>query len=199
MTDADRFPDAVREARRAVGGFLTARPDYTHRLPKNADARGGAWPSPRTWEMAMRLLAFAFASNADSETVAIAVRGAVGDGAGLELLAFLEQADLPDPEELLRDPGGFAVPNRGDLVHATLAAMIDAVRRRPTHERWQAGWAVLARIATAQPVDLLVSAVMDLAALREPDWPIPAELTDLRPVLDLLAVAEPTPRPDGGR
>jgi len=140
--------------------------------------------------MVMRLLAFGFAAQVDVETLAVTVRGAVGDGAGLELLAFLEQDDLPDPEDVLADPGGFVVPDRGDRVQATLSAMVDAVRRRPTLHRWTAGWAVLARTAATQPVDLLVSAAMDLAALRESDWALPGGLEQLGPVLDLLAIAD---------
>ncbi|HST83190.1 MAG TPA: AAA family ATPase [Kineosporiaceae bacterium] len=181
---------AVRKARSLVCGFLTARPDYTHRLPTGIEARGGAWPSPRTWEMALRLMAFAFAAEAGSEALSIVVRGVIGDGAGLELMAFLERADLPDPEELLRSPGSFPAPDRGDLVHAMLTSMVDAVRRRTTRARWDSGWAVLARMAVSHPIDLLVSPAMDLAALRQPDWPLPTDLDRLEPVLALLAVAK---------
>ncbi|WP_344652384.1 AAA family ATPase [Cryptosporangium japonicum] len=185
----DRLAGALHRARRIVCDFLTARPDYVHRLPARGAARGGAWPSPRTWEMAMRLMAFAFASDADADALAIVVRGAVGDGAGLELLAYLERSDLPDPEDVLRDPTGFPPPNRGDLVHALLTAMVDAVRRRPSRARWDAGWTVLARLAVAHPADVLVSPAMELAALREPTWSLPTALDGLAPVLDLLVIA----------
>jgi hypothetical protein len=187
---ATGLESAVRRARDLVCGFLTARPDYTHRLPTGAEARGGAWPSPRTWEMAMRLLAFAFAADAGSEALAIVIRAVVGDGAGLELMAYLERADLPDPEDLLRDPEAFLAPQRGDLVHAMLTSMVDAVRRRNTRSRWDSGWAVLARMAATHPVDLLVSPAMSLAALRQPDWSLPTDLERLDPVLDLLTVAK---------
>ena len=180
--------DAVDRARDLVCAFLTARPDYTHRLPTGVEARGGAWPSPRTWEMALRLLAFAFASAVDEEALAILLRGVIGDGAGLELLAYRERAELPDPEELLRDPAAFGSPARGDLVHAALTSMVDAVRRQPSRERWAAGWAVLARMADRHPVDLLVAPAMDLAALRRRDWVLPPDLDRLQPVLDLLVM-----------
>jgi hypothetical protein len=180
--------EAVGRARQLVAAFLTARPDYTHRLPTGVEARGGAWPSPRTWDMAVRLLAFAFASTADEEALAILLRGVIGDGAGLELLAHRERAELPDPEDLLRDPAGFGSPERGDLVHAMLTSMVDAIRRRPSRDRWDAGWAVLARMAALHPVDLLVAPAMDLAALRRSGWPLPPGLDRLEPVLDLLVM-----------
>lgn len=177
---------SVARARKAVCGFLTARPDYTHRMPSTAAARGGAWPSPRTWEMAMRLLAFGYAAGSDLEAVAIAIRGAVGDGAGLEFLAFLERQDLPDPEVVLADPAHAELPERGDLVHATLAAVVDAIGRESTRERWAAGWVLVARLATVVPVDLLAAPAMQLAALREPVWELPAELDELGALEALL-------------
>ncbi|GAA3125096.1 hypothetical protein GCM10017687_44270 [Streptomyces echinatus] len=46
----------------------------------------------------MTLLAFATAASASREVLALLVRGAVGDGPGLELLAHLDRMDLPDPK-----------------------------------------------------------------------------------------------------
>ncbi|MEJ2579172.1 MAG: MoxR family ATPase [Kineosporiaceae bacterium] len=181
LTDA-----AVARARTAVCDFLRVRPDYTHRLPTSADGRGGAWPSPRTWEMAVRLLAFGYASDVAHEAVAIAVRGTVGDGAGLELLAFLDRRDLPDPEAMLADPEAFTPPQRGDLVHAALEALVTAVRADPTQDRWRAAWSVLVRWSADVPADLLAAAAGGLAELRHPGWPPPQELDRLSDLLDIL-------------
>ena len=184
--DPSRADGAVARARAAVCDFLRVRPDYTHRMPTSVAGRGGAWPSPRTWEMAVRLLAFGYASDAGSEAVAIAVRGVVGDGAGLELLAFLDRRDLPDPEAMLSDPGAFPAPQRGDLVHAALEALVTAVRDDPTRDRWRAAWSVLARWCPGVPADLLAAAAGGLAQLRDPDWPAPEELDRLGDLADLL-------------
>jgi hypothetical protein len=185
--DPSRLEASVARARAAVCAFLTVRPDYTHRMPKSAAERAGAWPSPRTWEMALRLLAFGYASDADMEAVAIAIRGSVGDGAGLELMAFLERRDLPDPEAVLADPGAAELPERGDLVHATLAAVVDAVARDTTRERWANAWHLMARLAISVPVDLLAAPAMQLAALRHPGWELPDHLDGLRELEALLA------------
>ncbi|MGH3417381.1 MAG: AAA family ATPase, partial [Actinocrinis sp.] len=104
--DPGQLERSVARARASICAFLTVRPDYTHRMPTAAAPRSGAWPSPRTWEMAIRLLAFGYAADAGRDAVALALRGAVGDGAGFELLAFLERRDLPDPETVLADPYG---------------------------------------------------------------------------------------------
>ncbi|MBW8802795.1 MAG: sigma 54-interacting transcriptional regulator, partial [Catenulisporales bacterium] len=177
--DPARLESSVTRARTAICAFLTVRPDYTHRMPATAAARSGAWPSPRTWDMALRLLAFGYASDADLEAVAMAIRGAVGDGAGMELMAFLERRDLPDPEAVLADPDVAELPERGDLVHATLAAVVDAIAREPSRERWESGWQLMARLAATVPVDLLAAPAMQLAALRRPEWELPKQLDGL--------------------
>ncbi len=58
--------------------------------------------------------------------------GAVGDGAGVEFLAWLAEMDLPDPEAVLADPASFRLPERGDRAYAALAAVAAAVAADPT-------------------------------------------------------------------
>ncbi|MFC9975124.1 AAA family ATPase [Spirillospora sp. NPDC127200] len=174
VVDPGRVGTAVARARGAVSGFLTARPGLVHHLPGDAEARGGAWPSPRSWEMALRLLAAGYATGAAQEAVAAAVVGAVGDGAGLELLAYLEELDLPDPDRVLADPGRFALPDRGDRQLAFLTAVVSAVQSRPSRRRWEAGWEVLAKAVDAGVPDVAARAAADLAAMRDLDWPVPS-------------------------
>ncbi|MQY09335.1 AAA family ATPase [Actinomadura macrotermitis] len=173
VVDPAKAAGAVARARGAVSGFLTARPGLAHHLPDSAEARGGAWPSPRSWEMALRLLAAGYATGAGDDAVAAAVVGAVGDGAGLELLAYLEALDLPDPDKVLANPGAFALPSRGDRQLAFLTAVVSAVQGDLTRKRWEAGWAVLAKAVDAGVPDVAARAAADLAALRDLDWPVP--------------------------
>ncbi|MEU7874888.1 AAA family ATPase [Dactylosporangium sp. NPDC049140] len=183
--DAGRLGDAVAFARRAVCGLLAARPKLVHQLPASESRRGGAWPSPRSWDMALRLVAFATAAGTSREVLSMLVRGAVGDGPGLELLASLDRLDLPDPEELLEDPSAAVLPERGDLRQAVLDAVVDAVRRRPTRARWDAAWAVLAGAAATGAPDLLVVPATTLAALREDDWELPDTIERLAGVVSV--------------
>lgn len=128
--DPRRLPDAVDFARRAVCGLLAARPELVHRLPSGEGRRGGPWPSPRSWESTLRLVAFATAADVSRDVLSLLVRGTVGDGPGLELLASVDRMDLPDPETLLADPAAAELPRRGDLRQAVLDGVVDAVRRR---------------------------------------------------------------------
>ncbi|WP_408606757.1 AAA family ATPase [Catenuloplanes japonicus] len=172
--DPARLPEAVGYARRALQTFLTARPGLVHRLPSADGQRGGAWPSPRSWEMALRLVAFGTAAGTSREVLSMLVRGTVGDGPGLELLAGLDRLDLPDPESLLADPEHAALPERGDLRQAVLDGVVSAVRDRPTRERWDAAWTVLARAVDTGAPDLVVVPATSLAALRREEWDVPA-------------------------
>ena len=90
---------AVARARDLVSGFLAANPGLAHRVPDDP-RMGQAWPSPRTWEMACRLLALGFATGAGREALAAALDGAVGNAAGSQFRAYADSLDLPDLTEV---------------------------------------------------------------------------------------------------
>jgi hypothetical protein len=177
--DPRRLSDAVAFARRAVCGLLSARPALVHRLPSNEARRGGPWPSPRSWEMSLCLIAFATAAGSSRDVLSLLVRGTVGDGPGLELLASLDRMDLPDPESLLADPAGAVLPVRGDLRQAVLDGVVAAVRARPERARWDAAWTLLVRAMETGAPDLLVVPATTLASLRQQDWDVPASIERL--------------------
>ncbi|MGC4812722.1 AAA family ATPase [Micromonospora sp. DT228] len=188
--DPDLLPEAVAFARRAVCGLLSVRPDLVHRLPTTDAARGGPWPSPRSWEMALRLTAFATAAGVSREVLSLLVRGTVGDGPGLELLASMDRMDLPDPEDLLADPAAATLPERGDLRQAVLDAVVAAVRNRPERSRWDAAWVLLARAVETGAPDLVVVPATTLASLRREDWDVPAMIEGLAGVVSLSRRAD---------
>jgi hypothetical protein len=190
VVDRAKVPGAVARARGAVSGFLTARPGLVHHLPGDAESRGRAWPSPRTWEMALKLLATGYATGAGHEAVAAALTGAVGDGAGMEFLSYLENLDLPDPDRVLANPDAFALPERGDRQLAFLIAVVAAVQSHLTRERWEACWAVLAKAVDRGVPDVAARAAVDLAALRDTDWRVPDGIDAF---LDLLQLSGALP------
>ncbi|MFJ6072040.1 AAA family ATPase [Streptomyces sp. NPDC093065] len=181
---------AVRYARRAVCEFLTARPGLVHRLPGGETRRGGAWPSPRSWEMTLCLIAFATAAGSSREVLSLLVRGTVGDGPGLELMAGLDRMDLPDPETLLADPMGAVLPERGDLRQAVLDGVVAAVRKRPDKSRWDAAWALLARATETGAPDVVVVPATTLATLRQQDWDVPVSIERLAGAMTLSRRAD---------
>ncbi|MET7289008.1 AAA family ATPase [Streptomyces sp. NPDC005573] len=188
--DPERLAESVAFARRAVCGFLTARPALVHRLPGAETRRGGAWPSPRSWEMTLRLIAFATAAGTGREVLSLLARGTVGDGPGLELMASMDRMDLPDPESLLAAPAKAVLPERGDLRQAALDGVVDAVHARPTRDRWDAAWAVLVRALETGAPDVVVVPANTLASLRREDWPVPAAIERLAGVVSLSRRAD---------
>lgn len=188
--DPEKFSDAVTFARRAVCELLTARPALVHQLPGSQTRRGGAWPSPRSWDMAVRLIAFANAASSSTDVLSLLVRGSVGDGPGFELLAAIDHMDLPDPETLLADPPAAGLPDRGDLRQAVLDAVVAAVRRQPEKSRWDAAWTLLVTAVQTGPPDLVVVPATTLATLRRDDWEVPAEIDQLAGVVSVSVAAD---------
>ena len=188
--DPQRLSEAVTFARRAVCGLLSARPGLVHRLPTGEAGRGGPWPSPRSWEMTLRLIAFATAADTSREVLSMLVRGTVGDGPGLELLASLDRMDLPDPEVLLADPAAAVLPERGDLRQIVLDGVVEAVRVRPDRSRWDAAWALLVLALETGAPDLVVVPASTLARLRREDWDVPASIERLADVVSLSGRAD---------
>ncbi|MFE7743071.1 AAA family ATPase [Nocardia sp. NPDC057455] len=187
---SEKLSEAVVFARRAVCVLLAARPALVHQLPSTETRRGGPWPSPRSWEMTLRLIAFATAAGSSREVLSLLVRGTVGDGPGFELLAGLDRMDLPDPEVLLADPAGAALPERGDLRQAVLDGVVAAVRKRPEKSRWDAAWALLVKASETGAPDLIVVPATTLAALRRDDWDVPAVIEELAGVVSVSRQAE---------
>ncbi len=165
-----------------VAAFLQVRPALACAPPADANAAGRGWPSPRTWEMAGRLWAASGAAGAAGETRSALIRGAVGDGAGVEFLAWLAEMDLPDPEAVLADPGSFVLPERGDRAYAAVAAVAAVVAADPTADRWIAGWQVLGQAAATAP-DVAAVAARILARCHPAGVPPPPEVKLFAPVL----------------
>lgn len=188
--DPGKLAEAVDFARRAVCGLLAARPTLVHRLPTGETQRGGPWPSPRSWDMTLSLIAFATAAGSSRDVLSALVRGTVGDGPGLELLASLDRLDLPDPEEVLADPAGAVLPERGDLRQAVLDGVVAAVRARPGRARWDSAWSVLVRALETGAPDLVVVPATTLASLRQDDWDVPAAIEKLAGTVTLSQRAD---------
>jgi hypothetical protein len=165
-----------------VAGFLVARPGLTCAVPVEVSSSGRGWPSPRSWEMTARLVAAWNASGTPREVRAALVTGCIGEPAGLEFVAWLDELDLPDPEAVLANPSSFVVPSRPDRALAALNAVTAVIIATPTIARWQAGWAVLARAAETVP-DVAASSARTLAAHRPEGAPVPPEVNVFAPLL----------------
>jgi len=102
-----------------VIGFLRFRPELLFEY--NSDLNPIAFPSPRTWEFADRALK-KFAEV--PEHLSAALEAAVGQAAGIEFMAYIENLDkLPDIDTILRGED-VEIPDEVDLQYAVAAALI---------------------------------------------------------------------------
>ncbi|HVE75678.1 MAG TPA: MoxR family ATPase [Actinomycetota bacterium] len=178
----DTWEEHLALSRGLISAFISVRPSLTVIPPEDATSAGRAWPSPRTWEMAARLWTAAALSGISDEARMALITGSVGSGAGIELLTWASEMDLPNPEDLLLDPTSFELPERGDRALAVLAAVASAVAARPTPDRWIAGWDVLSEAAKKTP-DVAAVAARVLAQCRPDGVAAPASIKAFLPVL----------------
>jgi hypothetical protein len=134
----------IVQARAMIISFVQALPNNFHTL--NATNGGEAWASPRTLDMASRLLAASRSlGNKDTSSLSIELlSGCIGEGVTRELVAYVADKDLPNPEDLIKDPKKFKPSNRGDVNFAIFNSVVAAVLANNTVERWKNGLRVLA-------------------------------------------------------
>jgi hypothetical protein len=161
--------------RALLAGYLRARQSQLSALPKDADSRGRAFPTPRSWSNAVTLAALATALELRAEVVRLLVFGCVGAAAGHEFLVWAEAQDLPDPELLLEGSALLSFDGmRADRVYVVLQSVLAAVVRVPTPERWTAAIKLCADAAESGGLDAAVPVVR---ALVRPDVRPPGTVT----------------------
>ncbi|MEL7400698.1 MAG: AAA family ATPase, partial [Pseudomonadota bacterium] len=97
-----------------VTSFINWKPDMIHKF--NPDSSSETYPCPRTWEFASRLLS---RSEKMDDITRSALKGTIGEGAAIELIAFAKiSANLPDFNQLLQNPEGFPIPEEPSHIYA---------------------------------------------------------------------------------
>ncbi len=142
--------DGVDEAiwlryRSMVAGFLHARPSLALQLPESESERGKAWASPRTWDMASRLIAHAQPKPIEDAFPLLA--SCVGEGTAIEFIEWAAKNDLPDPAEVLQQPQQYPLPQRGDILFATCIACAQYAIQDGGVVLWDQCWELLHRVA----------------------------------------------------
>lgn len=100
-----------------VANFLKNHPRFVNELESISDTAemhtqtnevntSAAWASQRSWEACARLMAacLAVGERPYSEMTQTAIRGCVGERAGEAFIGWLRNANLPNPEDLVKDP-----------------------------------------------------------------------------------------------
>jgi len=191
----DDWEDAIPDARAKVAAFIRTRPELFVNVPESEAQAGGAWPSGRTWDMGARLIAAGESVNADETVTNQLMIGCVGTGAGMECLTYLENLDLPDPEEVLAKADKFKLPQRGDHQFAVLSSVVNAVLRDLTEDRWMAGWTVIDKTCQQGAADIAAGAGRNLMQRgRDANDNLPTPAAQLQHLVPILQEAGMLPR-----
>ena len=126
---------------------------------KNSDAS----PCPRTWSAARTFAAYADYYELGHDVLSLLIEGCVGHAAAQKFLTYIRELDLPDPEEVLRNPMGVTLPNRGDQIFAIIRSVVVAVVTRNNVERYEAAWQFAVRLKDEGHGGAAALAVPDLA------------------------------------
>ena len=122
------WPEAFESALALVHGFLSRKPELRQATPLPGDD-SPAWPSSRTWEFAVRVLASCKVHGLCEDARDLWLAGTVGGGAAVEFAAWLRDADLPDPRALLDGTATWEiVAHRPDRTSAVLASVLAVIK-----------------------------------------------------------------------
>lgn len=185
----------IPQARTFVASFIQTKPTALLQVPTDASAQGKPWPSPRSWYMASCLLAACNAAGVGIDLKGPLIGGCVGEGLALEFLNWLDKMDLPNPEDLLKNPDSYTVPERGDIAYTIMASVASAVLQNMTKDRYVAAWQIFGTSARAGKKDVAVAAVRALAiAAQEKGYLSDAKArekvaNDVKPFTEILRAA----------
>ena len=184
-----RIFNSTRSLRVAPTALMNARQSQLMLIPKDAASRGRAFPTPRTWDYATRLVAYAEAVGAKTDVARLLVQGCVGDLVAHEFLTYAKSQDLPDPEDVLANGFDFASV-RADRVYVVLQSILAAVQRDKTPERWTQAVTACSMAAVQAGIDPAVPVVRALLrpGMRPAGTPLPATLAVSGPVLALAGL-----------
>lgn len=99
-----------------ICGYLRHRPDYLHQFDKDADA----CPSPRSWERMSTILKFPI----DPLCMTYAMNGQIGKAAAADFMGYLKVTlQMPDIDDLIKQPSTTAIPTNPAILHAVCAAL----------------------------------------------------------------------------
>lgn len=144
-----------------ISGFLQASPSLLHMMPAEGSRdRGRAWPSPRTWAFTAQTMTTCRCLGVDDDTQMKLIEGCIGEAAAIPLLTWIKNADLPHPEEMLRN-GWKIDKTRLDKCFAVYTSMTAYILSQKNKEEQKKlatlGWIRLNEMVDAGLFDLIIS------------------------------------------
>mgnify|MGYP004455048583 FL=1 len=148
-----------------VGRYLRNRPQHLRITPEELLKRGeDVWKpahTDRSWEHFWVLRAAALSSG-QRHLVADIAEGTVGSP-GLEFLSWERDLNLGDPEDIIANPRGYAIPEEDDRAFAVANMVVNAIIQDNTPDRWDRGWVFLSHLEEKNRGDIAALSAMELA------------------------------------
>jgi len=142
---------AFAKAAGLAAAFVRRRPELLHKMPPDGDpAQSRAWPSPRTWEYAVRARASAEVHGLSDVEQEELIAAFIGSAAAGEWCVWIDEADLPEPADVLDGKTKWKHdPMRLDRTAAVLsscAALVAPAKAEKRKARAEAMWKLMGEI-----------------------------------------------------
>ena len=190
----ENWNDMAAKVRGTITGFMESGASVLYDMPQpGSPEASSAWTSERTWFWASQAIITSRILEAGVEVENTLVEGCVGEAQATALYAYLKDANLPSPEEMLKngwDPDVIRL-DRSMAAYESLCAFVSG--KPDTTERTLMGvktWKMLKQACDAGLADLIYKPAVSLVnrglgISRDPKLPENADLAAaVKPVLD---------------
>lgn len=171
-------------AKSIIASFMERNPGCANNEPAPHDS-AKAFPCPRSWENAAKLLAAtrALGRPYNSDLGYAAIEGCVGEGAATAFMTWVREMNLPDPEVILDlaakgdiDAAFKMLPERTDQLSVALDAVATAATMQHANRaaRWHSAWKLMNPVFDKHQ-DIGMATVDILTSISSPDGKFPAE------------------------
>jgi hypothetical protein len=176
-----------------AASYIQRNSENYHQRPTDESQWSKAWPSPRTWEMAMTLIAAGMSIGVGQSMEMALVETCVGPGAAIAFMNYKKELDLPDPKDALDAAvagklNAFKFPKKGDQMYAFLNSVVSCFLNNNTHAYWHAAWDILGA-AAKEKMDVAASSGKALAKGRQEGYTTPKGARSLFEALHVAGLA----------
>lgn len=144
----------VAESLAFVHGFLSKHGDLDNKYPEKAKQASEAWPSRRTWHITSKIIAFCDLNGISKDNKQQFVYGTIGDGAGNEFLAYVDNLDLPDIKDVLAGKHKKLETYRDDQLFVVGSQAIRYMNEKKDKDIYHKVWDFLGRLCDANRKDI---------------------------------------------
>lgn len=175
-----------------VGTFFEVKPSMVHVIPKEEKARSKAFPTFRSNENMIKMLAACESVGLDKDTTELAISGLVGYEVSSAFFTYNENLDLTAPEEVFKNIQKWKVPKKSDTAYVMLFELTEYYRAHNDNYKnlllWEAMWDIIDKYTDAERKDLACPFVVELSKMINTKTLLPTPKQQiLKPYLELNA------------